>query len=100
LVALRDKIATPPLPAIDYDRTSDVLYVSRGKPVPDEGEDYPEGVVLRFAVKDNQPSGVTVIGVRRGGWHNRLNELSVIIARHLKVGAQPTHDALERVINS
>jgi hypothetical protein len=84
MVAVRDKIARIP-PTVDYDRMADVLYVSLGKPVPDEGEDRPQGIVLRFAIKDNIPTGVTVIGFRRNKWDRNLLGLSEIIGTHLMI---------------
>lgn len=79
-----DKIANIP-PAVDYDRMADVLYVTLGRPVPDEGEDRPRGIVLRFAIKDDFPSGATVIGFRRNKWDKELLTLSEIIGSHLMV---------------
>jgi Protein of unknown function (DUF2283) len=96
MVAVRDKIARIP-PAVDYDRHADVLYVSLGKPVPDEGEDRPRGVVLRFSTKDDHPTGVTVIGYRRNGWSNDLQALSRLIALHLTINPNGVLQVLEGV---
>jgi hypothetical protein len=84
MVAVRDRAARVP-PTVDYDYPADVLYVSLGRPVPDEGEDMPRGVVLRYALKDGNPSGATVIGLRQNQWHRNLSELADIIARHLTI---------------
>ena len=94
MVAVRDKIARIP-PLVDYDRLSDVVYVSLGRPMPDEGEDRPYGIILRYALKDNRPVGVTVVGFRRNGWDRKLRELSDIIGRHLTIDPSGVLDALE-----
>lgn len=96
MVAVRDRIARIP-PAVDYDRASDVLYVSLGRPVPDEGEDRPRGIVLRFAVEDDRPTGVTVIGFHRNGWSDELHSLSKLISRHLTIDPNGVFEVLEGV---
>jgi hypothetical protein len=96
MVAVRDRIARIP-PGVDYDRAADVLYVSLGRPVPDEGEDRPRGIVLRFAVEGDRPTGVTVIGFRRNGWNNDLHSLSKLISRHLTIDSNGVLEVLERV---
>lgn len=68
---------------IDYDRMDDVLYVLNGKPRPAEGEDLPGGIVRRYALDDNSPCGVTIIGYRLNRWPTRPRELAEIIADHL-----------------
>lgn len=84
MVAVRDKIASLP-PMVDYDYPADVLYVSLGHPQASEGEDHPRGIVLRFAVKDNFPSGVTVVGFRSNKWNRDLINLSRLIGAHLGI---------------
>jgi hypothetical protein len=71
MVAVRDKIAAV-APRVDFDHASDVVYVSLGEPVPDEGEDRPGGIILRYALRDNSPSGVTIVGFARNGWNQNL----------------------------
>ena len=95
MVAVGGKVASFP-PRVDYDYHADVLYVSLDHHVSDEGEDHPKGIVLRFAVKDNHPSGVTVIGFRKNHWIDRLRELSQIIANHLGVDDTYVAQAIER----
>lgn len=48
----------------DYDADSDVLYLHRGEPQPAEGEETPEGHVLRFAPGTDEIIGLTVINAR------------------------------------
>jgi hypothetical protein len=73
--------------SVDYDRDVDVLYVAIGKPRPAEGEDRPRGVVYRYAMDDDAPCGVTIVGFRRNGWHEKLGELARFVAAQL--GAEP-----------
>lgn len=48
----------------DYDPDGDVLYLHRGAPQPAEGEETPEGHVLRFAPGTDQIVGLTIINAR------------------------------------
>jgi hypothetical protein len=68
-----------------YDRAGDVLYVALGEPRPAEGEDRPNGIVLRYAMEDESPCGVTVIGYKRNGWQKKIARLSEIISAHLSI---------------
>ena len=49
----------------DYDADGDVLYLHVGQPQPGEGEETPEGHVLRFAPGTQQIVGLTVINARQ-----------------------------------
>jgi len=49
----------------DYDADSDVLYLHVGEPQEAEGEETPEGHVLRYAPKTQTIVGLTVVGARR-----------------------------------
>ncbi|MFO1247006.1 MAG: DUF2283 domain-containing protein [Alphaproteobacteria bacterium] len=69
----------------DYDRDSDVLYLTLGSPRPGEGEQKPKGVVLRYSMDTEIPIGVTVIGVRSNGWTTHVSELASIVASHVDV---------------
>ncbi len=68
---------------VDYDRDVDVLYVAIGKPRPGEGEDRPGGIVYRYAVEDDTPCGLTIVGFRRNEWHTKPGDLAKLIADHL-----------------
>lgn len=48
----------------DYDQDGDVLYLHVGLPQPGEGEETPEGHVVRFAPGSHQIVGLTVINAR------------------------------------
>lgn len=47
--------------SVEYDRDSDVLYLSIGEPRPGVGEETPEGHIWRFD-EDGQFCGLTLIG--------------------------------------
>ncbi len=49
----------------DYDTEGDVLYLHVGAPQEAEGEETPEGHVLRFAPGTQRIVGLTVIGAQR-----------------------------------
>jgi uncharacterized protein YuzE len=49
----------------DYDADGDVLYLHVGQPQAGEGEETPEGHVLRFAPGTQQIIGLTVINARQ-----------------------------------
>ncbi|HEY7890845.1 MAG TPA: DUF2283 domain-containing protein [Solirubrobacteraceae bacterium] len=49
----------------DYDADSDVLYLHVGEPQSGEGEETPEGHVVRYAPGTNRVVGLTVLGARR-----------------------------------
>jgi uncharacterized protein YuzE len=49
----------------DYDADGDVLYLHFGQPQPGEGEETPEGHVLRFAPGTQRIVGLTVINARQ-----------------------------------
>lgn len=95
MVAVRDKIARVPT-VVDYDHRADVLYVSLGKPVADEGEDQPKGIVLRYSANNNSPTGVTVLGFMYNHWDKHLLGLSKLVAEHLSVDPVEVQMAIER----
>ncbi len=90
----KSRTKTPRL-TVDYDRSEDVLYVVNGEPRPAEGEDLPGGIVRRYALDDNSPCGVTIIGYRRNQWPKKPREISEVIADHL--GADV--DQVERLLH-
>lgn len=49
----------------DYDAEHDVLYLSVGKPEEGEGEDTPEGHVIRYAPGTSRVVGLTLMNPRR-----------------------------------
>lgn len=48
----------------DYDTDGDILYLHIGPPQPGEGEETPEGHVLRFAPGTQQIVGLTIINAK------------------------------------
>jgi uncharacterized protein YuzE len=48
----------------NYDVDNDVLYLHVGEPEPAEGEETPEGHVLRYAPGTDRVVGLTVLGAR------------------------------------
>ncbi len=48
----------------DYDAESDVLYLHVGVPREAEGEETPEGHVLRYASGTQEVVGLTIVGAR------------------------------------
>jgi uncharacterized protein YuzE len=49
----------------DYDAENDVLYLHIGAPEPAEGEETPEGHVIRYAPGSSRVVGLTMLGARR-----------------------------------
>jgi hypothetical protein len=49
----------------DYDAENDVLYLHVGEPQPAEGEQTPEGHVIRFAPGTQRIVGLTLLSPRR-----------------------------------
>ncbi len=49
----------------DYDAENDVLYLHVGEPQMGEGEETPEGHVIRYAPGTNRIVGLTMMGPRR-----------------------------------
>jgi uncharacterized protein YuzE len=49
----------------DYDADSDVLYLHVGEPQAGEGEETPEGHVVRYSPRTSRIVGITVLGARR-----------------------------------
>jgi hypothetical protein len=49
----------------DYDAENDVLYLHIGEPQGGEGEETPEGHVVRYAPGTSRTVGLTVLGARQ-----------------------------------
>lgn len=67
----------------DYDRMADVLYITIQPAIADEGEDGPHGVILRYGMANNTPTGATIVGFGRNRWSERVDALARIVAAHL-----------------
>lgn len=70
----------------DYDINADVLYIYLGKPVPAVSEvDEEDGLLLRFAMDDDRPCGVTVLSYNKD-WSGERDRLARSVAGFLNVG--------------
>lgn len=73
--------------ALKYDAHADVLYVLLGSPVPAETDEDDNGLLLRYAISDGHPCGVTILDFKRDHWDQRVPELSSAVASHFHVSA-------------
>lgn len=83
-----------------YDELADVLYISLGEPVPSEGDGVPNGIELDFTLDSGIPCGATVIGFRQYEWHNYLEQLGAIIARHLGMRGLDVESAVQSAVRA
>ena len=79
----------------DYDSASDVLYLHVGEPQEAEGEETPEGHVLRYGSGTQNIVGLTVIGARR--LLDRDGNLTVTIPEPVEASADDLAPALAAV---
>jgi uncharacterized protein YuzE len=79
----------------DYDADSDVLYLHVGEPQEAEGEETPEGHVLRYAPGTQSIVGLTVVGARR--LLARDGNLTVTIPEPVEASADDLAPALAAV---
>lgn len=79
----------------DYDAQSDVLYLHVGEPQAGEGEETPEGHVVRYAPGSTRIVGLTVIGARE--ILRRDGRLSVTIPETVEATAAALAPALAAV---
>jgi uncharacterized protein YuzE len=79
----------------DYDAQSDVLYLHVGEPQAGEGEETPEGHVVRYAPGTGRIVGLTVIGARE--ILERDGRLSVTIPETVEATAETLAPALAAV---
>jgi uncharacterized protein YuzE len=78
-----------------YDAESDVLYLHRGGPQVAEGEETPEGHVLRYAPGTSQVVGLTLMGARRT--LERDGRLSITVPKTIETKAEDLASALAAV---
>lgn len=78
-----------------YDAGNDVLYLHVGEPREAEGEETPEGHVLRYAPGSQRIVGLTVLGAQR--ILDREGELRVTIPKPVKASADDLAPALAAV---
>lgn len=84
---------------VNYDRHGDVLYISAGPPRPAEGEDYDNGIVLRYSMDGDIPCGVTAIGFKAYRWLDKLPEFVRIVSKHLSVAPRDVESAIKNTIH-
>ena len=77
----------------DYDAEGDVLYLHVGEPQPAEGEETPEGHVLRYAPDSQAIVGLTVINARHV--INRDGRLIITIPETVEASAADLEAALK-----
>lgn len=76
----------------NYDADNDVLYLHVGEPQEGEGEETPEGHVLRYAPGTSQVVGLTVLGARRA--LERDGRLSITVPETIETTAEDLAPAL------
>ncbi len=76
----------------DYDAENDVLYLHAGEPQVGEGEETPEGHVIRYAPGTNRIVGLTVMGPRH--ILERDGHLTVTVPEAIETTAQELAPAL------
>jgi uncharacterized protein YuzE len=76
----------------NYDAENDVLYLHLGDPRAGEGEETPEGHVLRYAPGTSQVIGLTVIGARHT--LERDGRLSITVPETIQTTAEELAPAL------
>jgi uncharacterized protein YuzE len=76
----------------DYDAENDVLYLHVGDPQEAEGEETPEGHVLRYAPGTQRIVGMTILGAKR--ILDRDGELLVTVPESVKASADDLAPAL------
>jgi uncharacterized protein YuzE len=79
----------------DYDAENDVLYLHVGEPQDGEGEETPEGHVVRYASGTNRLIGLTVLGARQ--ILERDGRLAVTVPETVETTAENLAPALAAV---
>jgi uncharacterized protein YuzE len=79
----------------DYDAENDVLYLHVGEPQAGEGEETPEGHILRYAPDTNQVVGLTVLGAQRV--LQRSGRLAITVQETIEKTAEDLAPALAAV---
>ena len=79
----------------NYDAENDVLYLHVGEPQEAEGEETPEGHVLRYSPGTQRIVGLTVLGAQR--ILDRDGELRITLPESVKASADDLAAALAAV---
>ena len=79
----------------DYDAENDVLYLHVGDPQLGEGEETPEGHVVRYAPGTSRVVGLTVLGARQ--LLDRDGHLAITVPETVETTAEQLAPALSAV---
>ncbi len=82
---------------VDYDHRSDVLYLSKGKPVPCISEQEEDGLLLRISLETDEPVGVTILMYRK--WAPYRAMLAKRIAQLLNLRVEDARNVLRSIDN-
>jgi hypothetical protein len=77
----------------DYDQTGDVLYLHVGPPQPGEGEETPEGHIVRYEPGTQRIVGLTVINARHV--LDRYGRLIITVPETVEASADELAPALQ-----
>jgi uncharacterized protein YuzE len=91
--AVNIRIGTLVFDHADYDADGDVLYLHLGPPQPAEGEETPEGHVLRYVAGTQRIVGLTVIDARHV--LDRDGRLIVTVPETVEASAEELAPALK-----
>jgi uncharacterized protein YuzE len=79
----------------DYDADNDVLYLHAGEPQAGEGDETPEGHVVRYAPGTSRVVGLTVLGARM--ILDRDGQVSITVPETIETTAEHLAPALAAV---
>jgi uncharacterized protein YuzE len=79
----------------DYDADNDVLYLHVGEPREADGEETPEGHVLRYAPGTQEIVGLTVLGAKR--ILDRDGELRITVPESVRASADDLASGLASI---
>jgi uncharacterized protein YuzE len=82
---------------VRYDRSSDVLYVSKRPGVPARSREREPGVIWRYDVQRGDLIGVTVIDFATYWGGNRRSELIHLIASRFALSDQAAREMLDSI---
>jgi hypothetical protein len=82
---------------VTFDSDADVLYISKGEPVPSYVDELPDGVLLRLANSDDSTTGITALDFR-GNWSDRISDFYALVADHLRVPTRVARHEIEQRI--
>jgi uncharacterized protein YuzE len=80
----------------DYDRRADVLYLYKDRPRPALTEEGADGLMLRFAIDDEKPCGITVLAYRRN-WLDHRDLLAEHVSKFLDIEQKVARSVLNKI---